>query len=89
MWGKALAGLVRGCRALVAGADQRAAAMFGDAAGLAHACDMGVHAAVARLRLAELAGDGAAVAAAEDVLRTESVVAPRRLAALYAPGAGS
>ncbi len=86
-WAGALAGLARaGAAEIRAGRDAKAEAMtrLEAAAQAFDRGDMPAHAAVARLRLGRLAGDGAA-REAERSLRRRGVRDPQRLAAVFAP----
>jgi hypothetical protein len=85
-WGMPLAALLRATVAHRRG--DAAAARAGLEA--AHegfvARDMALFASVARRRLGELVGDGAAVAAADAAMRAGRVVRPEAIAAMLAPG---
>ena len=88
-WSTPLASLLAAGVARTRGDDARTRTLLDDAARGFDAADMALWAAVARLRLGQLVGgdEGAAlVAAAESVLRAQSVANPGRVAATLAPG---
>ena len=87
-WTRALAQLLDGGAALVAGAHERSREQLERAHAELASAGMPLHAAMARRRLGELAGgaDGARVVAEVDaLLAAQDVRAPERFAQLYLP----
>ncbi len=87
-WGLAEAAMLRGCIGQSLGDAPRAAISFEQAARDYAACDMSLHAAVARLRLGKLASgeEGrAAVTQSREWMSGQAIADPEALAALLAP----
>jgi serine/threonine protein kinase len=87
-WGLAEAAMLRGCLGQALGDAQRAAVSFEQATRDYAACDMSLHAAVARLRMGKLASgdDGrAAVTQSREWLTAQGIADPEALASLLAP----
>ncbi len=87
-WALAIAALLRGCVAHARGEPQRAVASFDQAARDADACDMALHAAVARLRLGKLIGGDegrAMVTRAREWMSGQAIVEPEAIASVLAP----
>jgi serine/threonine protein kinase len=87
-WGLAEAAMLRGCLGQALGDAHRAAVSFEQASRDYAACDMSLHAAVARLRMGKLASgdDGrAAVTQSREWLAAQGIADPEALAALLAP----
>lgn len=87
-WGLAEAAMLRGCIGQALGDAHRAAVSFEQASRDYAACDMSLHAAVARLRMGKLASgdDGRnAVTQSREWLTAQGIADPEALAALLAP----
>jgi hypothetical protein len=87
-WGLAEAAMLRGCIGQALGDAQRAATSFEQASRDYAACDMSLHAAVARLRMGKLASgdDGRnAVTQSREWMTAQGIADPEALAALLAP----
>ncbi len=87
-WGLAEAAMLRGCIGQALGDAQRAAISFEQASRDYAACDMSLHAAVARLRMGKLASgdDGRnAVTQSREWMTAQGIVDPEALASLLAP----
>ncbi len=89
-WSQALATLVRATLEHRAARPEAACALLVEAATRCEQAGLGLHAAVARRRLAELRGADAIAIAREDAHMVRAGVrAPARFAGLYAPGWGA
>jgi hypothetical protein len=87
-WALADAAMLRGCIGQAVEGAHRAAVSFEQAVRDYGACDMGLHAAVARLRLGKLVGGDegrAAVTESRDWMVAQGVADPEALAAVLAP----
>jgi hypothetical protein len=84
-WSEAYADLLGGLAAAQRGDTALALAQLASARDRLDQLGMAMHAAAARRRHGELAGDRAEVAAADDWMRSENVRSPDRMTALWAP----
>ncbi len=87
-WALAEAAMLRGCIGQALGDAQRAAVSFDRAARDYAACDMSLHAAVARLRMGKLAQDDdgrAAVTQSREWMQAQGIADPEAVAAVLAP----